>query len=238
MEFFVFASPDEDERVEDIYIPLRLSGRLGLYFKVIRPGVVREDFLETCREERIVPQSSRMHEIQYLYDQYHDKSIVRVAGHAADIMKSSFYGHTRQSISTDMLYAFSGYYRKSSYMREQINEWILRSIPYCKSLGIQVTDLFYWEQRIGLWGALYAFEQDLACEEFWPHGCRNLLLSVLRIPPSIRARPKCYFHQEVTRLLWRDLLHEPCNPLSFWGGLRWRVRNNSVVRYYKLKWLT
>ena len=36
-EFFVFACSDEDESFPDLYVPLRLSRKLSLYFRIVRP---------------------------------------------------------------------------------------------------------------------------------------------------------------------------------------------------------
>lgn len=235
MEFYVLITDGDDETSPDVSIPIRLSGALNLFFRAVRPGSVRRDFVTLCEGQRITPQPSRMAEIQYLFDQYHDRPTVRIAGHAADILKSSFYGFTRSEPTADMLYALSPYYRRSIFVENALKNWLEGAREHCKSLEIQVLDLFYWEQRIGNWGSLYAFEQDIAMEEFWPHGVRNLLLSGLRIPPHVRSRPHCHFHKDIVKRLWKEALVEPCNPVSFAKGLKWRARNHTRLRYYKVR---
>jgi len=236
-EFFVFASPDEDEKWPDVSIPLRLSRRLGLFLRVVRPSAVREDFVRLCDAAGVMPQPSRLHTAQYLHDHYSRQNVVRLAGLPSDIMKSTFYGYTRGSTTTEMLYAFSPYYRKSPFVEKQIAEWIAPASAFCREHSLQVLDLFYWEQRLGNWGALYAFEQDIAIEEFWPHGHRNMLLSVLKLDVSKRSKPDCRFHRDLVNHLWREAMLEPINPIPFSQRLNWRLRNHATLRYWKYRML-
>ena len=234
-EFFVFASPDEDERWPDVAIPLRLSRRLGLFLRVVRPSPVRDEFIRACDGAGILPQPSRLDTTQYMYEHYAGQKVVRLAGLPSDIMKSTFYGYTRRSVTTDMLYAFSPYYRRSPFVERQISEWLESVRAFAVEQSLQVLDLFYWEQRLGNWGALFAFEQDIAIEEFWPHGHRNMLLSVLRLDVSKRTKPDCRFHRDLVRHLWPEAMLEPINPIPFSQRLNWRLRNHATLRHWKYR---
>jgi hypothetical protein len=235
IDLFVFARPDQDETWPDVSIPMRVSRRLNLRLTVIRPGSASKDFLSGCERAGIVQQGGRAPEIQYLFNRYAGREAVRVAGLAAGVLKSSFFGHSRQRITSDVLYAFTPYYGRSPFVKRQVEEWHASAGPFCDQHDVQVADLYYWEQRLGNWGAQYAFEQDVAMEEFWPHGNRTLLLSIMRLDPRKRSRPKCEFFRKLITALWAETLLEPCNPLSLTAGLKWRLRNNSWLRYYKLR---
>ena len=80
-----------------------------------------------------------------------------------------------------------------------------------------------------------AFEQDIAIDEFCPFYNKNLLLGILRINPKKRVNPKSEFFYNLIKYLWEDTLSEPINPSSSIRNLRWIIKNNAVLDYYKFK---
>ena len=236
-EFVVFVAPDYDDTTHDIRIPLRLGRRFDLFLRVVRPMAVRPDFIEELEKMGIVPLENRIPTLQYLYDHYLDKKVVRLAGLPSDIIKSTYYGYTSGKVSSDMLYAFSFYYGKCSFFKQKLASWLGEVSDLCVDLGVQVLDLFYWEQRLGNWGATYAFDQDIAIEEYWPHGHRNLLFSAMRIDvkKTFSNLPATSIKQ-LSKKLWNDLLNEEVNPMTLKEWYNWRIRSNAMLRYQKIKW--
>ena len=99
--------------------------------------------------------------------------------------------------------------------------------------GIPLIDLFYWEQRLGNWGSLYPFEQDIAIEENCPHTNKNLILSLFRIPIKKRSYPKCVFIYNLIKTLWPETLSEPINPVGPLGKINKNIKKYTMLRYYK-----
>jgi len=235
IQFFVFDQGKVNYQHSDVWVPQKLSAKLGLNFQVIKPEKLKKDFLTIYQKEHVSPKIlPRITEIQYFYYNYSHHNVVRISGNSGGVFKS-FYGHTNHKIDNKMLAYFSWYSEKSKFVNQEINFWLYDAKKYCEECDIPLLDLFYWEQRIGNWGALYAFEQDIAIEEFCPHSNKNLLLSILRINSKKRSSPKCTFIHSIIKYLWDDTLVEPINPVGYIKHLNMIVKRNSMRRYYILR---
>lgn len=94
-----------------------------------------------------------------------------------------------------------------------IENWYEKAKHYSEKYKINLFDLFWWEQKIGNWGAHFPFEQDITIEEYAPFNHKNLLLSILRIEKEKRERPHYIFFSKLIGELWPEALNEPFNPI-------------------------
>ena len=236
IKYFVFDLSNGNPRHPDVWVPRKLSEKLGLNFKIEIPEELNEEFLTLFRREHILPKIwSRVAELQYFYNHYSDQNFIRISGVGGGMVKS-FYGYaSNDKVHTDMLYHFSGYAGKSEFVKREIESWIVDARKYADEYKLPLLDLFHWEQKTPHWGALYAFEQDIAIDEFCPFYNKNLLLSILKINPKKRVNPKPDFFYNLIKYLWEDTLSEPINPSSSIRNLRWIIKNNAVLDYYKFK---
>ncbi|MCD2448859.1 hypothetical protein GO003_000390 [Methylicorpusculum oleiharenae] len=217
----------------DAWVPDNLSKLLNIDFTCINPKEIRDDFLLKYKQEHIVPRVlPKTENIQYHYDKNYHKDVVNINGNCTEIARC-YYGHTNMKISLDMLLAFSGYNNKIPFFNIQIEKWFFTANQYSEEFNIPLLDLFYWEQRLGNWGANYPFEQDIAIEEISPFNNRTLLLSILKIDPNRRKSPNYYFFEKLIRLLWSDVLLEPINPDE--SFLRKFKNGNAILKYFILK---
>ena len=217
----------------DAWVPDNLRKRLNIDFTCISPNEIRDDFLLKYNQEHIVPRVlPKTENIQYHYDKNYNKDVININGNCTEITRC-YYGHTNIKISLDMLLAFSGYTNKIPYFNTQIEKWYLTANEYSKEYGISLLDLFYWEQRLGNWGANYPFEQDIAIEEISPFNNRSLLLSILKIEHNSRKSPNYYFFEKLVRLLWNDVLLEPINPDE--SSFKKFKNGNAILKYLILK---
>jgi nitrite reductase/ring-hydroxylating ferredoxin subunit len=221
----------------DVWVPSKLSSALGLRFQVIKPEPIKPEFKELFQREHIVPRMLKAVDIQHHY--YHDAhdNICRVNGVAGAIIKS-FYGYTNGHIDEKMLEYLTFYPYGSAYLKSEMTSWIRNAIQYAAESGISLLDLFHWEQKTGNWGALYAFEQDMAIEDYCPHANRNLLLSILRIHPRKRTEPKRKFIRSLIEHLWPETLSEPINPVGWGKKVRRLLKKNTTLRYMKMRVLS
>jgi hypothetical protein len=230
MRFYVFAFSSQD--AADVWIPRNLSRRLGVDFTVIDPGVLREEFLSKYRAEHVIPRIlPKTAQIQYHYDSQYSPDTINVNGNAAEIARC-FYGYTHQKVSMDVLLLFSGYDRTVPLVENALVQWYPQACQYAADSDIPLLDLFYWEQRMGNWGALFPFEQDIAVEEISPFNNRSLLYSLLRVKPERRRAPHYPFFHKLAQHLWRDALAEKVNPDARY--VKEVIRGNSMMRYFIL----
>ena len=235
IHFYVFDKSGRGTDSPDIWVPKNLSRKLGINFDIIQLDDVREDFLSLYMKEHLIPRLCKIMDMQYLYDHFSNKNVVRVSGVSGNIIKC-VYGYTYHAINSNILSYFTYYpARKCKYIKNKINEWLDQAKDYSHLLNIPILDLFYWEQRVGNWGALYAHEQDIAIEEFCPHNHRNLLLSMLNLDPEYRGYPECKFILDLINHLWPETLSEPINPVSKWKKYKKALRRYSLLRYYDVK---
>jgi len=78
--------------------------------------------------------------------------------------------------------------------------------------GINVLDLFYWEQKMGNWQAMSQAEWDIAQEVFCPFNCRSLLTTLLSVDEKYRRPPEYQLYEKLIRYLWPETLSLPINP--------------------------
>lgn len=87
----------------------------------------------------------------------------------------------------------------------------LDSVPH--DAGVDLLDLFYWEHRIGAWGALGWGAYDAYVERVLPFNCKKLLEIGLGVNRKDRAPPFDLF-REILRVRHPDQLSIPFNKRS------------------------
>lgn len=196
----------------DISVSTAITEKLGVTFSVIPVSPLRQDFIERFSNEYVDPivQPGLVH-TQYYYDQKYGTDTINVNGIATEIIRC-FYGATKSTPTVDMLLQFSKYGDRIPYVRKEIEKWYEGAKEYAAAMNISLLDLFYWEQRIGIWGAMYRTEQDVAFEEIAPFNNRKLLLAITRVKIAERNFPNFKFFLRLIENMWKETLSEPINP--------------------------
>lgn len=225
----------------DAVIPGMLADKLGLQFKKIKPDPLKETFLGLFKREHIEPRIlPKTVNIQHHFYSHHPANTLNMNGNGAEIGKN-FYGYSfcgcpvpggtiARCAVRDMLFVFSGYGRRIPFVVQQINQWYDDAVVRSETSNIPLFDLFYWEQRMGHWGAHYPFEQDIVMEEVSAFNNRELLLLLLSVKPQLRCYPKYRFFMDLINHMWPDLISVPINPGS-WRP--WKV----AARYSEVRYL-
>jgi len=234
IQFYVIDLSSDGKLLPDVWVPQKLSRKLGFDFQVIKLKGPSDEFLKIFKREHLFPRLQYVSEIEYLYNKYSDIKTVRVSGVAGATLKS-VYGYTNFNIDADKLSQLTYYLRKSNFVKDEIDCWIRDAKNYSKEYGIQLLDIFHWENKVGNWGALYFFEQDIAIEDFCPHANRNLLVSILRIDPRKRAKPECLLIKDIIKYLWKDTLSEPINPVGLIKSIRRKFHKYAMLKYLYLR---
>jgi hypothetical protein len=234
IQFFVIDFSSGDKPLPDVWVPRRISEKLGLNLQVIKLKEPTAAFLSIFKKEHIIPRFTYLAEAEYFYDNYANSNTVRVNGIAGATLKA-IYGYARFKVPTNQLHHFTYYLGKSEFIKKEIGSWVNDAQGYAKEYGIPLLDLFHWEQKVGNWGASCVFEQDIAIENFSPHANRNLYVSVLRIKPQKRAKPECLLISDVVKNLWQETLSEPINPAGFTKKIKRKLHRNSILKNYQLR---
>lgn len=69
--------------------------------------------------------------------------------------------------------------------------------------------LFFWEQRLGNWGAQYVAEQDIAVDTLHPFNCRLLIETMLSTPRRMRAAPSFSLFRQLIQAMWPEVMSVP-----------------------------
>lgn len=193
----------------DVRIPQQLADHLDLAYEAIRPPELREGFAERMREEHVNPRiAEKTRNIQYHYDTA-DESEAVLTGNVAEVMRA-YYG-TPHEITPKLLSELY-HYPDSAFVRSELAGWLDGARPYADRTGINLLDLFYWEQRIGNWGSRWPYEQDIAIREFSPFNHYNLLLAGLSVPREEREPADSSFFEDVVAAARPALNDYPVNP--------------------------
>lgn len=79
--------------------------------------------------------------------------------------------------------------------------------------GLDLLDLFEWEQAHGNWLAMCQLEFDIAWQDILtPFNCREILKNILCIEPKYRNPPEYELFTRLISHMWPELLNVPINP--------------------------
>ena len=169
----------------DASIPLRLAlrGRLALRFRWSRPASERS----IGRQRAVTGQVWRDP------NQHRGAAFAAAAGttaliaNAAEVFRCAFYegGNPPEVISAELLSSYHGW-DKDPFAIDAFEQW-LADVP--QDTGIHLLDLYYWECRVGVWGALSAVSLESQVDAFSPFNCRELLATGLGTPVAYRKHP-------------------------------------------------
>jgi hypothetical protein len=216
IQYYIFKRPGMSAENPDIAVPLELAKKIDIDFQPLTTEPLNDEFIEAYKIEHILPRIlSKTQNIQHhYYNSLPLGNVLDVKGNGGEVLRF-FYGRAHgafaEAIGPDVLMHLSGY-PGNAYFERKMAEWLSNAKGFARQYGIPILDLFYWEQRMGNWGAEHGLEQDIAVEEFWPFNNAALLLNGLTIHHSQRAWPKYVFFLELMSDLWPEVLSEPINP--------------------------
>ena len=235
IDYYVFdREGKEPKENQDVRIPLKLKQRFNLNFEVIRPDELSTDFIKKFSKNHIYSRIlSKTENIQSHFRRYSDdpKKVINLNGNSAEILRC-FYGNYRGIPSKKMLLQFSGY-PDNDFIEQEISAWYKDAKKYADQIGINLLDLFYWEQRMGNWGAQFPYEQDMAIDEISPFNNHILIETLYSAGFNARKKPSHPIFKKLIASLWRDLLSEPINPDD--SLIKNALKRNAFIHYLVLK---
>ena len=233
IQYYLFERPGITDA--DVRVARQLCDELGLQFQAIRPSKLRDDFLSVFKPEHVLPRlGSKAENVQHHYDQRYAADTVNTNGNSAEVARC-VYGYTRLPVTLDMVCMCTGFRRSQPFVAKALNAWYPSARRYAKENGLFLLDLFYWEQRMGVWGSLYPFEQDISNEEISPYNNRSLLNTLVHVTAKKRKAPDFSFYRQLAGALWPEVLSAPVNPDT--TRMQKLINSNTFVKYvwYRLR---
>jgi hypothetical protein len=213
IEYFVYRTGFSSERDPDVWVPKRLAKKLNINFMVKSPANELPGWFISILSQNVTGARVLL-KTHMIYDKlFTCEKRININGNASEICRNFFDKYCKidpKKISPADLAQIVGY-ESVPFVAQELTEW--RKGLNCELLeGLNLIDMFYWEQRLGDWGALYPAEQDIAIEELSPFNCRLLIETLSATPRHLRAAPDYLLYKELIQYLWPEALSAPFNP--------------------------
>jgi len=193
----------------DIDIPSKLSKELKFDFNVREAKNYSTEFESALLTSVDIPQSENKRVLYYdFFSEF--KEEVNVSGVVGELCRSR-YGDKRKA-SAQQLSAIFGR-DDSVYAIKMAQKWLDEfKANNVEQTGVNIWDLFYWEQFIGNWGVAGQASSDLAIEEFFPFNCRNIIELSYGLDDLAYEDSPLFI--ALINHMWPEALSEPVNPKS------------------------
>lgn len=151
-------------------------------------------------------------------------------GNVSEIARN-FYGFMPRSLVDENYLTSAMDADLSPLTRAQIRKWLPGARLACDRGHIELSDLLYWEFRMGCWQAYVQVQLGGLLEIFTPYNCRRLLEILLGAPNGARSGVLAPLYREIIAQRWPELLQIPINPSK---SRSYRVRAAAFVRRHDL----
>lgn len=208
--YFISTKNHLTEEDDDIRVPKKIFNNIGEEFCILdNLNEPDQEFLELLKLNvdlpRCLPKTLTFYEF-FL----HHQNKVNVNGRGGETVRS--YYPFDKNPSADFLAKVTGY-ANDGFVQREIKNWLEEARPFASDHQIDLTDVYYWEQRMGNWGGTDPAEQDIAIEEFCPFNNRMIMMILLSTKRKYRIGPDYKLHKTIIGYLWSELLREPINPI-------------------------
>ncbi|EEV5934476.1 hypothetical protein B2D54_RS17640 [Escherichia coli] len=226
IDYYVFG--DENSNHEDVSVPKELAKIVGVNFNAITPPSAPDEFKKKI--EMTVLGGRDLPKIDNIYYHYKNSNFekVNINGNGAEIFRS-YYGASILEFSAKSLSILSGT-KKWPIMERKIYDWLTltEAKRFSQENNISITDLFYWEQRMAIWGSMFPLEQDIAMDEVSPFSNRKLIFTMLSESSSKRRSPDFKSATLLINFMDDRLNKVPVNPKS----------SNHIINFIKAHTIT
>jgi len=213
--FYTLQYRNLNPQSDDIKIPSDLLRSLGLRHHLLDcRKTASAEFRETYQKNSSPTHMHDWGEIAFgMLDTYPPERIC-VKGSCAEITRCWHFpkGTHPPVVSTDQLLALEPGWAGIPFIREYFSSWFGEAGKVAADTGMDILDLFYWEQKMGGWQAQSQLEWDIVQETFSPFNHRGLLQLMLAVPPEFRCAPDYAFHKMMLHIMWPEVMRRPINP--------------------------
>ena len=220
---FVFDHPDSNRAKKDIALAKRVlktqDRELEIIFYKKELDQAGKKFYDG---KAVVPRDESKTYIWNAYQKYLSNHVI-LFGHGGEVGRS-FLKNIKNVNAKKLavLMSFPG----NKTVEEEMQKWLDELHPSILD-SENLMDLFYWEQRMGNWGARILTEISYVTNIFSPMNARSILETMLLVPKKHRQFAGNDLAKKLITHLDRSLLSVPINPSLkyriFWCMIRLRV---------------
>ncbi len=204
----------------DILVPSRLLPKLGMTHHVIRcPSRMDKEFAKLYRRNVTTAHEAYGPIAEGMYHYYPQERMSMkgcgmpvTSGYYRLRLRHELPQAEREGIDAHAL-AHVARIPKEEFALQALDRW-LTDASHRSVEGLDLLNLFLWEDREGNWQAMTQLEFDISREVFVPYNCRSMLANMLSLPEEHRMRPEIVLHRKMMLHLWPEVLIEPINPFA------------------------
>lgn len=209
--YFIFKHFKLHGRHYDIRIPRNLLNRFRTDFHIIEYDKhVDEHYLSVFQES---VDSARLELSAFIFNglnmYFSDKLVIN--GNVSEIARN-FY-ETIYNLNGPKL-AFIYGYPEFEYVENIYSEWLNQNQHVFNRYNYNTLDMFYWEEKMGVWAAKAKTEYNLVCEYYSPFNSRELIMTLLSTKREHRDHYLNKLYLYILKTLSPDVLSEPINPCA------------------------
>jgi hypothetical protein len=196
----------------DLSVPAALLPALGLEHHVIECPDAMEPAFERLYMQSVIPAHYAYGTIAQGMHDHWPAGRVCVKSNVAETVRRSYVlpqAAAPAAVKADEVLRRMSL-APSAFLTDSLDEWLRATVPRLN--GFDISDLFYWEQRLGAWQAASQHEWDIVVETFDPLNCRGLLEQLLSVPHELRGGPGYTLHRRTIERMWPEALSAPINP--------------------------
>lgn len=222
IKYYIQTFKDIDKGCNDVQIASKIGEKFKLDFEIINcDDYDDKEFTHILKQNISILHNEKKMPLYYcFYTRFPGK--LNISGFLGEIPRLR-YG--KDKISTAAEFADKVGVNKSDYVIEELQKWIDKNKATCESQNILLTDLYYWEMKMGNWGAQFPAELDIAIEEIYPFNCRDLLILLISPKDSLRTYYNPVIYIQLIKQLWAKLLMFPINRVDPLNTIRIRRKN-------------
>jgi len=226
VSFYTLRYRNMDDKHMDIKIPMSLSKSLNLKFNIFDcQKDISNEFAEIYESNTDMAHINDWGKIAFGMSKTYPQQKVAVKGNCSEIGRCFYFPDGKHNLNSgknnltenDFLQLERGW-GELNFIREEIRKW--NELLKVNSFNYNLYDLFYWEHRMGSWQAQGQLEWDIVQEVFTPFNSRELLDLMLSIDTSKREKYNPSLYIDAMKHLWKEVLDEPINPLTFRNKVR------------------
>jgi hypothetical protein len=211
--YFIYKHESFSDFHSDISYPSKLFGKLSLGFSVIPPEAKMDSNFNSLLEKNVTFFHSETKKLQnYCYFKRFQNSVL-VEGGFSEVSRC-YYRSVYGTVDEKKLALVHGF-PKDEFVIENCYSWLIGAVDNCYKSNVNVLDLFYWEQRMGNWGANFFSELDVSLETLHPFNCRGLMELMLSVDSRFRSRSYSYLYYRMMKVMWPEV-----SIGFFWGNFR------------------
>ncbi|MCH7973243.1 MAG: hypothetical protein IH949_05065 [Bacteroidetes bacterium] len=221
--FFINKEKHLNNRKSDIIIPNKLCKKLNLKFHVHEIENSVDENFKTIFLNNTFLSSTRI--ITTIYNIYFKKLSDKLNISGVGEIGRNRYGKEPRKLNGYFLSYKIGY-KNSKYVVIQNSKWIEKNLEIAREYNLNPLTLFYWEQKLGNWGAVGKSESDIAIEEFNPYNSHYLFELFLAAQDKFSSYESNILFRKIIQKMRPELLEIPINPPD---------STKSFIKYYLKK---